>query len=500
MKGRSASVTCFMGMSLMLLLSVFFTLLEMMHYYTLQRMEPLISQISTESAFGDFNRLLWKDYGVLAIDGSYGTGVFDTGKVTDRMMAYMQDNAGITPAKQASHGVSLLRMSSGSIDIAEYGLLTDHHGVPFMQLAAKEELYETTGNVLGLLKDDAEEMNRNAKEQPNVGDILSDATGAISEAKEQAIAEEEFGLSETWLPDENMEEYGNPIETASEAMEGSWLEMAIPAGRSVSDKTMAGGERVSKRTLAVGTAPSDSSLSIDEKLLYLKFLIDHYSGFAHPKDHGGLQYELEYMVGGKTTDRANLSAVVERLMVIREAANYAYIMSDKQKMRRAYDLAVMLVGIFCNEALIRAVQMGIVAAWALGESILDVRALLAGKRISPMKSAEEWTLSLSMLSAAFSGKMEAKDCPKGLTYEEYLYGFMVLMSETKLGLRGLDVLEDVMHHTEDYRLVKADQMIYCMSIDYSYEAAPLFLSFVVLLTDRPGGYRFGSRQFMTYNR
>ncbi|MBQ7677128.1 MAG: hypothetical protein IJT32_02725, partial [Lachnospiraceae bacterium] len=135
MKGRSASVTCFMGMNLMLLLSVFFTLLEMLHFYSLRRFEPLVSEISIESAFADYNRLLWNEYGILGIDSSYGTGTADMAKVAERMHAYMQDNAGITTSKDATHGVSFLAMAAGEVSIDRYGLLTDNHGVPFMQLA-----------------------------------------------------------------------------------------------------------------------------------------------------------------------------------------------------------------------------------------------------------------------------------------------------------------------------------------------------------------------------
>ncbi len=498
MKSTKASVTCFMGMSLMLLLSVFFTLLEMVHYYALGKVEPLVSQISIESAFADYNRMLWEDYGILAIDASYGTGAFDLAKVTDRMRAYMNDNAGISTAKNASHGTSLLSMTSGEITVEQYGLLTDCHGVPFMQLAAKEELYETTGNVVGLLTENAKKIEAQENEQPNVDDILIDAKEALSDASNIAFELEQSGEYIADVSDMAPVEVDNPIESVESAAGGGWVSTVLPAGKTLSGAAMAGGERVSKRTLAVGSAPSDQSLSIDEKIFYLKFLIDHYSNFAHPKNHGGLQYELEYMVGGKTTDEENLSSVVNRLMLAREAANFAHIMADEAKQNEAYLLALAMVGFTANEAIIEATKMGIIAAWALAESVLDVRALLAGKRIALMKTAEEWTLGISMISAAFSTKMEAKDCAGGLTYEEYIYGFLLVMREKTLGLRGLDVLEDVLHHTQDYRYVKADQMIYCMKVDFSYEAAPLFLSFVVLLNDRPGAYHFGRQLSMTY--
>lgn len=498
MKGRTASVTCFMGMNLMMLLSVFFTLLEMLHFYSLRRFEPLVSQISIESAFADYNRILWNEYGILGIDSSYGTGTADMQRVSDRMLAYLQDNAGITTSKDATHGVSFLKMAAGEVRIGEYGLLTDNHGVPFMQLAAKEEWYETTGDIVGVLTRKADEVTRSENEQPDMNEVLAEADDALSEAADIA---EEMGEDGEWIytmPDDEIAAIGNPIETVGAASGASWLAAAIPAGRTLSEAAFAAGARVSERSLAAGAAPVPSSISPADRVMYLKFLIDHYSDFAHPKNHGGIQYELEYMVGGKTTDEANLKAVVERLMIAREAANFAHIMGDTEKYDLTYAVALALVGFTANEAIIRATQMGIIVAWSMGESILDIRALLSGKRIATMKNAEEWTLDLSMLGAAMSGKLEADECTRGFTYEEYLYGLMFVMSERTLGLRGLDVLEDVLHHTADYANVKMDQMIYCMDVSFSYEAAPLFLSFVVLLNDKPGAYHFGRKLSMTY--
>ncbi len=497
-----------MGMSLMLLLSVFFTLLEMLHFYSLKRMEPLISQVSMESAFADYNRLLWTDYGILAIDGSYGTGVFDLPKVTERMSSYMEENAGITTAKGGSHGVSFLRMTAGTVTIDAYGVLTDDHGVPFMQLAAKQEMYETAEDVVDFLNGDAGAVTDEEHSQPDVNEILSSANDALSEAEEIAEEMEEdeewvMGEDEEWdmeVSDEEIEEIGNPIAIIGRVIAEGWLSVVIPAGRTVSERSFADGARVSERTLEQGTLPVEKSLSMDEKILYLKFLTSRFSNFANIREHGGIQYELEYMIGGQRSDRDNLGAIVNRLMIAREAANYAHITRDPEKSGLASAVAIALVGFTGSEAIIKATQKGIMAAWALGESVLDVRALLSGKRISIVKSAEEWTLDLKMLSDALSGTMEAKDCPDGITYEQYIYGLLFVTGEKKLGLRGLDVMEDALHHHEDYRNVKADQMIYAMDVGFTYEAAPLFLSFVVLLDNKPGAYRYENRLSMTYIR
>ncbi len=493
-----------MGMSLLLLLSVFFTLLEMLHYYGLKRVEPLVSQIALESAFADYNRPLWSDYGILAIDGSYGTGNMDVPKVTERMSSYMEDNAGITVTKGGNHGVSFLRMTTGNVAVEQYGVITDCHGVPFMQLAAKQELYETAGDVANLITGGGEDVTREERSQPNVNDVLSDANEAISDAADIAEEMAEEGDLFIEVPDEEIEdieeieEIGNPIETIGEVISRGWLSVVVPSGRSVSDRSFTDGTRVSERTLEGGTMPVEKSLSMEERVLYLKFLASRFSNFANVKDHGGICYELEYMVGGHRSDRKNLEAVVNRLMIAREAANFAHIASSGEKTGLANAVAVALVGFTGNPAIIKATALGIMAAWAMGESVLDIRALLSGKRIAIVKTSEEWTLDLKMLGGALDGSMEARECAHGITYEEYIYGVLLLESEKKLGMRGLDVVEDALRHNEDYRNVKMDQMIYAMDVRFTYEAAPVFLSFVVLLDDKPGAYRFDRQLSMTY--
>ncbi len=487
-----------MGMSLMLLLSVFFTLLEMLHYYSLKKEEPFISQIALESAFADYNRLLWSDYGILAIDGSYGTGTLNMQKITERMSSYMEDNAGITSMKGGNHGVSFLRMTTGRADIERYGVLTDCHGVPFMQLAAKQELYETAGDVADFLKGGSDAVTREEKSQPDVNEVLSDAQNALSDAADIAEEMAEDGEEVIEMSDEELEEIGNPITTIGEAVAKGWLSVVVPGGRSVSERTFSDGARVSERTLKEGTLPVEKSFSPDERVLYLKFLCSRFSNFSDIKEHGGICYELEYMVGGHRRDRDNLEAVINRLMIAREASNYAHIMGDPGKSELAYGVALALVGFTGNAAIIKATQLGIIAAWALGESVLDIRALLSGKRIAIIKSTSDWTLDLKNLAAALEGDMEAKECANGITYEEYIYGLLLFASESKLGLRGLDVMEDALCHNEDYRNVKADQMVYAMDVRFTYEAAPVFLTFVTLLKDRPGAYHYENELSMTY--
>lgn len=103
---------------------------------------------------------------------------------------------------------------------------------------------------------------------------------------------------------------------------------------------------------------------------------------------------MEYILCGKDTDKKNLESSIERLMRMREAANVAHIIADREKLNQTLMIATSLAGFSGNPAVVKIVQIGVVAAWAYVESILDLRTLLSGGKISLIKSAAEWTTDL----------------------------------------------------------------------------------------------------------
>ena len=61
---------------------------------------------------------------------------------------------------------------------------------------------------------------------------------------------------------------------------------------------------------------------------YMMQYLTDYTSMEHISDP--LRYQLEYVIGGKTTDQENLKAVVYRLLAAREAANMMYLTGSDQ--------------------------------------------------------------------------------------------------------------------------------------------------------------------------
>ena len=80
-------------------------------------------------------------------------------------------------------------------------------------------------------------------------------------------------------------------------------------------------------------------------------------------------------------------------------------------------------------AAVKAAQYVILGVWAYGESIVELKQLYRGGSIEPVKTRQNWKLSLQEL-LSMDLNQEYSD-EKGLSYEEYLKMLVLLQNEQK---------------------------------------------------------------------
>src|SRR5699024_10961635 len=82
----------------------------------------------------------------------------------------------------------------------------------------------------------------------------------------------------------------------------------------------------------------------------------------------------------------------------------------------------------------------ILFAWAAGESTVDIRTLLNGKRAALIKTKENWQLSLSelLIPGSSSANNGDEDIAGGITYEDYLRIFLFMQDQDQTAMRTLD--------------------------------------------------------------
>ena len=156
-----------------------------------------------------------------------------------------------------------------------------------------------------------------------------------------------------------------------------------------------------------------------------------------------MNYQAEYILGGKNSDRENLKSVAGKLLVIRQGVNMAYLLSDGGKRIQVETLALAIASGFLIPPAAAVIEAALIFCWAFAESVLDVRELFAGGKIPLVKTSADWQISLSNLSSLMEGlDSMRKNNEHGLSYEDYLQVLILPVSKEKKVMRAMDMIED----------------------------------------------------------
>ena len=132
--------------------------------------------------------------------------------------------------------------------------------------------------------------------------------------------------------------------------------------------------------------------------------------------------------------------------------------------------------------------------------MLDVRALLKGKRVALLKKQGDWNFSLQGLQN-YTGSEEAeKDSKNGLNYQEYLLALLVLQGKTEQIFRTMDVIQMNMcaEETEQFRM---RDCLVGTQVEASFSAPAVFIALPMVRRLLPAGgegYHFSFLQAYHY--
>ena len=227
-----------------------------------------------------------------------------------------------------------------------------------------------------------------------------------------------------------------------------------------------------------GTFPTRKGLDqTTEKLLYNEYLLKTF-GYAFRQDSepsegtdesgekewqsdrlDALAYELEYILQGKGSDKENLESVLFRLFLLRMSGNYGCLAKDMGRVAEAEALAVTISALLLMPEAVEALKQMILVAWAGGESVMDLRCLLDGRKVPLVKSADKWVVSLSQLPLLLTdgGSVRGNDSGEGVGYSDYIRMFLFLKSVPEITMRTLDCVEEAFH--SKHILFQADQCV-----------------------------------------
>ena len=140
--------------------------------------------------------------------------------------------------------------------------------------------------------------------------------------------------------------------------------------------------------------------------------------------------------------------------------NYAYLLTDAAKVAECEALAAAVVGATMIPGLVEAVKQVLLLTWAFAESVVDVRTLLAGKKVVFRKDSSSWRLSLAGALNLQEVVEKTEDTgTQGLSYQDYLSMLLMLSARETSVERSLDVLEGVIRGTDGNESFYLDQCV-----------------------------------------
>ena len=399
-------ITVFLSLVFLLLLTLVGALLESASIQLAKNERRADAGRAVESAFAEYQKDLLERYGIFAIEGSYESGTMSEENILNRLSFYGAENI--------------------ETEIAAIRYLTDQNGKEFLRQAVEYEKMKTGAAA------------------------IENLTGKVSEWKEQELKANEYGKEnietskeldqmleseKEELPAEN-----NPLADIVDIQAQALLNLVSPEGFTLSSKAVKSEETVSNRKLRQGYGTmKEKDNGAGDTIFFNLYLIDKFGNAANKKKNTVLDYEMEYLLGGKASDKDNLEYVIGRIRILRFAVNYGYLLTDKDMQMEVDTLATTLSAVFLSPEIGPVIKHALLLAWAYGESLTDVKTLLAGKKVPAVKSKESWNLTLDGLLELAKNRSipEGKETEEGNSYEQYLQMMLKLLTLLNSKLRWL---------------------------------------------------------------
>lgn len=486
------SITLFLALTLTIILSLIFSLLEAARVQALVKIARRDLQLRLESAFGRYHVPMWDNYHMLFLDGKDAKGQFNLSVLEGILM----EEASLEQKERGFYQISLK-----NIEIEKYALATDQKGKFFREQACramKEKLAaQTADRIKGILKQ-GEVLEKDSHEAE---EKWKQAQEAAEKAKEAAEAAKKDGEGEAAKTAREAEKKlpENPMDFVSLWKKSPILTLVVENSSQISPKSISQKNSIQNRKLETGNLEKAGKETL-EKLWLIQYLNTYFSCQSGAGAGGGdshaLDYELEYCIGGKETDSQNLEQAVNRLLLLREAGNFATIMQDSGKQALAMEIAAAAVGFTGLPPLIQAVQVGILLGWSYMESILDVRHLLAGGKVPLIKEVSQWQSDVSLGQKAL--EQDTKQEEQGLDYREYLQILLLSVKEDTLVYRAMDVMEQNIRLLPGEETFAMDHMIQGVEAETVSGADSMFLGLITSGREQDGMYHFNSEYQIFY--
>ena len=436
-----------------------------------------ITDLGHYSLFSEFEKALLTEYEIFGLDGGYGGGRFSESMVQERLEHFLRVNTLEDPEDTGFLLFDPFGIRLTGSDLEGYALLTDDNGEPFYQQAVACARKTAAAGLAEDLLDCYQDSQKVQEMQETYESEKAASDKALEDAeKTEQQMREEVESSEEWNKDPySLEKAKNPLPELASVIRRGILKNVLGTAE-ISSKKVPGRNLASQRHLQKGTLKLEKKYgSLEDDLFFREYLLDFFPDYLDKKTDARLEYQLEYILCGKNSDRNNLKATAAKLLLIREGVNYLYAVQDPEMNAATGSLAFLVVGWTGLAWLVETLKQGLLMGWAYGESLLDVRTLFAGGRVPLLKDRSTWYLSLENLGN-LAALLDAggADRGQGLAYRDYLRLLLNLQPVRDQKRRGLDMIELNLSSRPGLSGFRADHCITAVKDVTRWHVKPVF--------------------------
>lgn len=450
------SMTCAMSLLLLVIISLLAACIQSSRVSCARAQAANAMGAAMYSLFAQYDRDLLEDYHLFFLDSGYGDS---------------RPNLAQVIAQTETFALPILSSGLTNCEL-------DTCGITGFRLASDGKGEAVKAQILRYMKD-----NLGTKGIQLIKDRFNQNVEAMEEQEEIQEGGLEEAPIEEEVPMEDISPSNNPLEIIENIRSHGFLGLVLPDGGTVSEKSVEAESLLSFRELEQGMGVphlSQGKSAVTDKLLIQEYILDSLSFYTQESHPGTLEYQVEYVLGGKDTDRENLQYVVNRLLLIREASNIAFLYTDPQKRAELQACASALSLLLLIPEGMTLVQGVLAAGWAYIESICDVKTLLSGGKVPLTKDNGSWKTHLNHLSTE-----DASSASAGLDYRDYLFLLLSFSSEDRLTFRCMDMMEQNIRAKEGRANFSFDACLDAVSMNF--------------LISGPEGQQWQGERFYTYD-
>lgn len=439
------SVTAWVCLTMFLVCQVILVFIEGARKCEIERAKQLETDRNLESVFAGYVKPLWDRYHIL----SWDENKIDYSEIEAESRTFSK--------QEAKH--DLLEAALDETDWQRM-LITDQKGLAYQKFIASYRGRYWTYQSIDKSRSECEKI--------------------------EALEKESNGSLEYYMKDIRGDVMDGSMKLMSQIISGGIFQYAMLGDTvTLSKNEIEKDSCLKERTLKKGDIGINGSLSLVEKALFMDYVYSCFGNFRKVNKDTALQYEQEYLLCGYESDYENLLAVSNRLLVIRIAANLISLHQDQQKMNQAESYAEVLAALCMEPELAEVIKPMIVTSWAMAESVLDLRSLLQGDKLSIIKTSEEWTTSQYLLCEYYilSGQ-KAKCSTRGMAYEDYLKALLLTVSNENLAYRAMDMQEKSIQLLSGYEDFKMDNLVVAVKMECAYKANYWLLPSIKFLSNK----------------